>query len=60
MRKCMFKNFIAIVDDDNKLIADIDLFGKEDTVLMNGYHLVQSDDPMDLIVNEDGDVFLHE
>lgn len=54
------KNYLVITKD-NEVILDISFKNDNDpAIIKDGYELHQSDDPYEVIVNENGDIFLYE
>lgn len=57
----VYKDYLVLVTQDNEVILDLAIKDpKEPVIIKEGFNLVQSDDPMSVIVNEDGRVYLHE
>ena len=55
-----YKNYLVITKD-NEVVLDISLKNdNEVTIIKDGYELHQSDNPYEVIINEDGKVFLYE
>ena len=58
--KMKYKNYLVLVKD-NEVILDISLKDdKEETIIKEGYELVQFDDPVSLIVDDKGKLLLYE
>lgn len=55
-----YKDYL-ILTKNNEVILDLAFKdGNEKEIIKNGYELIQSDEPMEVIVNEDGKVYLYE